>query len=57
MDKRRFMAGLGLGMIAGGAVGLMMAPSDRRSDAKKTLDRAMKSVGGVMRDVSDLILR
>ena len=57
MDKKRFITGLGLGMIAGGAVGLMMAPSDRRSDAKKTLDRAMKSVGGVMRDVSDLILR
>ena len=57
MDNRRFVTGLGLGMLAGGAVGWMMIPPNRRSDAKKKLDRALKGMGGVMRDVSDVLLR
>ena len=34
MDSRRFMTGLGIGMVAGGAVGMMVSRGMRRSDGK-----------------------
>ena len=57
MDNRRFVTGLGLGMIAGGAIGLMMTPSGRRSDTKKMLSRALKGMGDVIDDVSGVFGR
>jgi len=52
METRRFITGLGIGMVAGGAVGMMMAPKARRNDGKKMLSRALKGMGDVIDDVS-----
>ncbi len=57
MDNRRVVTGLGLGMLAGGVVGWMMAAPNRGRSTKKKLDKALKGMGGVMRDVSDVLLR
>ncbi len=57
MDNRRFMTGLGLGMIAGGAVGWMMSPPVRRSDTKKMLSRTLKGMGDVINDVAGVFGR
>ena len=57
MDNRKFMTGLGLGMIAGGTISMMMAPAHRRSDTKKILSRALKGMGDVIDDVSSVFGR
>ena len=55
METRRFITGLGIGMVAGGAVGMMMAPKARRNDGKKMLSRALKGMGDVIDDVSAVL--
>ena len=57
MDNRKFVTGLGLGMIAGGAIGMMMSPQTRRSDTKKMLSRALKGMGDVIDDVTSALGR
>ena len=57
MDNRKFMTGLGLGMIAGGTISMMMAPAHRRTDTKKVLSRALKGMGDVIEDVSGVFSR
>ena len=57
MDNRKFVTGLGLGMIAGGAIGMMMSPQTRRSDTKKMLSRALKGMGDVLDDVTSALGR
>ena len=52
METKRFITGLGIGMVAGGAVGMMMAPKARQSDTRKMLSRALKGMGNVIDDVS-----
>ena len=57
METRRFITGLGIGMVAGGAVGMMMAPKARRNDGKKMISRALKGMGDVIDDVSAVLGR
>ena len=57
MDSRKFMTGLGIGMVAGGAVGMMVSRGMRRSDGKKMVSRALKSMGDVIDDVSSVFSR
>ena len=57
MDSRRFMTGLGIGMVAGGAVGMMLNKSMHRSDSKKMISRALKNMGDVIDDVSSVFSR
>ena len=52
MDRRKFITGLGVGMGAGGTLGMMMAPMARRNNGKKMLSRALKGMGDVIDDVS-----
>ena len=54
MDNRKFITGLGIGMVAGGTIGMMMAPQTRRMDSKKMLSRALKNMGDVIDDVSSV---
>ena len=55
MGTKNFMTGLGIGMMAGGAIGMMMAP--KRSAGKKTISRALKGMGDVIDDVSSVLGR
>ena len=57
MDSRRFMTGLGIGMVAGGAVGMMLNKSMHRSDSKKMISRVLKNMGDVIDDVSSVFSR
>ena len=52
MNGRKFMTGLGIGMVAGGALCMMMAPKAKRNDGKR-----MVSMGDVIDDVSDALCR
>ena len=49
MNGRKFMTGLGIGMVAGGALCMMMAPKAKRNDGK--------GMGDVIDDVSDALCR
>ncbi len=46
------MTALGIGMVAGGAVGMMVSRNMKRSDGKKMISRALKSMGDVIDEVS-----
>ncbi len=52
MDNRKMMTALGIGMVAGGAVGMMVSRNMKRSDGKKMISRALKSMGDVIDEVS-----
>ncbi len=47
-----FLKGVGLGMMAGAAMGMTMAPK-KRNDLKKTAKKAMKTMGQTMEDISE----
>ena len=51
MNGRKFMTGLGIGMVAGGALCMMMAPKAKRNDGKRMVSRAPKGMGDVIDDV------
>ena len=44
MNGRKFMTGLGIGMVAGGALCMMMAPKAKRNDGKRMVSRALKGM-------------
>ncbi len=52
MKEHSFAKGMGLGMMAGAALGAAMAPK-KKSGMKKAAGRAMKTVGQVMEDLSN----
>ncbi len=52
MKEHEFAKGMGLGMLAGAALGTAMAPR-RKSSMKKAAGKAMKTVGQVMENLSD----
>jgi len=54
MEKKRFLMGVGLGMVAGSALGMMAVPR-RRNDGRKMVSRALKGMGDVIDDVSAVL--
>ena len=52
MKEHNFVKGMGLGMIAGTALGVAMAPK-KKTSMKKAAGKAMKTVGQVMENISD----
>lgn len=56
METKKFIAGLGLGMVAGGAIGMMVA-APKRGGAKKTISRALRGMGDVIDGVSSVLSR
>ncbi len=52
MTKHQFMSGIGIGAIAGAALGMAMSTSKRR-EIKRAADKAIKAVGEVMENISD----
>ena len=57
MENRKMMTALGIGMVAGGAVGMMVSSRMKRSDGKKMISRALKGMGDVIDDVSSVFGR
>lgn len=55
MNSRKFLTGLGIGMVAGSALGMMMAPKAKRNDGRRMVSRALKGMGDVIDDVSAVL--
>lgn len=53
MTKHEFMRGMGLGMAAGAALGMALAPKKKKTNLKKAAGRAIKSVGEVVENITD----
>ena len=53
MDKK-FLVGMGLGMVAGGALSMAATPR-RRSESKRMMDRAVRGMENVVDDLSALL--
>ena len=52
MKQHEFAKGMTMGVMAGAAMGVMLAPR-KRTNVKKAAEKAMKTVGQVMEDLSD----
>ncbi len=52
MKQHEFARGMTMGVAAGMALGAMMVPR-KRTNVKKAAEKAMKTVGQVMEDLSD----
>ena len=54
MDNKRFLMGVGVGMVAGSALGMAVAPK-KRAEGKRMISRALKGMGDVIDDVSTVL--
>ncbi len=52
MKEHEFAKGMGLGMLAGAALGAAMMPQ-RKSSMKRAAEKAMKTMGQAMENLSD----
>ncbi|MEQ2444789.1 hypothetical protein WMO64_15125 [Pseudoflavonifractor sp. CLA-AP-H29] len=52
MTKHQFIAGIGMGMVAGAALGMAMTGT-RKREIKRAADKAIKAVGEVVENLSD----
>lgn len=52
MKEHEFAKGITMGVVAGMAVGAMMAPK-KKTNVKRAAEKAMRTVGQVMEDLSD----
>lgn len=56
-ERQKIYDGSRYGMVAGGALCMMMAPKAKRNDGKRMVSRALKGMGDVIDDVSDALCR
>ena len=54
MTKHQFIAGMGMGVAAGAALGMAMSGTKKR-EIKRAGDKAIKAVGEVVENLSDNI--
>ena len=54
MNNKRFLVGMGLGMAAGGAIGMMVSPR-RHTVGKHMVSRALRGMGDVIDDVTAVL--
>ncbi len=52
MTDLKFMSGIGLGLMAGAALGMVISPKPVK-DIKRAADKAMKTVGDAVGDFTD----
>ena len=53
MRMNRFVSGMGMGFIAGSAVGMLVSPRTR--SGKTTVGRTLKNMGTVIDSVTDFL--
>ena len=53
MSNRNFITGLGMGIVAGGALGMLISPRQKKADGKSMVGRCLRRMGEVIDDVSD----
>lgn len=52
MTNQRFWRGVGMGILAGTAIGMVSAPR-RKTNMRRTMGRAIKTVGEIVENASD----
>ena len=53
MSSRNFVTGLGMGIVAGSALGMLIAPRQKKIPGKSMVGRCLRNMGEVIDDVSD----
>lgn len=51
MTQHQFLRGVGIGVVAGAAIGMALAPK-RKSALKHTAEKALKTMGEVAENIS-----
>ena len=57
MTGRSFYSGMGMGLVAGSAIGMLISPRNRGSKdcGKSTVGRCLRSMGNVVDGFSDML--
>ncbi len=58
MSSRNFITGIGMGLIAGSALGMLVSPRTRQNGGtggRSMVGRCLKSMGNVIDDVSEAL--
>lgn len=55
MNNMNFVKGMGVGLMVGSAIG--MAVASPKKNGKKIVGRALKTIGEVVEDVTDAMMR
>jgi len=55
MSGNDFLKGAAVGLVIGSAAGIMMVPEKRRGCKKKSIGKAIKTVGEVVENFTDFI--
>ena len=55
MNDKGFLIGMGLGMAAGGALVRMMTPKPKKSSCQTMMEKAIRNVGDMLDDVSEVL--
>lgn len=55
MSTMDFIKGIGVGVIAGGTIGIAMASSKRHHGHSKMKNTAMRTISNVMENISDAL--
>ena len=54
MNCKHFITGMGMGIVAGSAIGMLVNPRNHRS-GKSMVGRCLKSMGEVIDNVTDVL--
>ena len=55
MNDKAFLIGMGLGMVAGGALSRMTAPKPKKSSCQTMMEKAIRGMEDVLEDVSGVL--
>jgi len=56
MNGKQFLTGMGIGMVAGGTIGMLISPK-RKCASKNSVSRAFRGMGDVIESVGDVFNR
>ncbi len=48
MNRSQFISGIGMGIVAGSAIGMLVSPRTRRSKAGNGISKALKNAGDIL---------
>jgi len=55
VNDKAFLIGMGLGMVAGGALYRMTAPKPKKSSCQTMMEKAIRGMEDVLEDVSGVL--
>ena len=48
MNRTQFISGMGMGIVAGSAIGMLVSPRTRRAKARSGVSKALKNAGDII---------